>query len=424
MIIQAHPMGNAFVRELAEGLVERGLLGEFWTGLDYPQNDAWLRWMPSSWLKEARRRQIPAAVKPYVHLRPWRELARLMAPRLGRSDWIVHETGRFSVDRIFHDFDAALARRVAKVPKPQGIYLYEDGAEQAFAAARARGVATLYDLPIGYWRAARRILTEEAELSPEWAATLRGNSDSAAKLARKDRELALADTVFVASTFTRRTLSEYPGQIQDIVTVPYGAPTPLPGARPAGRRADEPLKVLFVGSLGQRKGLRYLLEAMAMLEGQAGFSLTLIGTVPAGRCDPLATALRQHRHVTSLPHAEIMAEMRRHHVLVLPSLFEGFGLVLTEAMANGLPVIATDHTAAPDIMQDGREGFLVPIRSAARIAESLVRLREDETARQAMGAAAIQRTAAMPWINYRRQMGDAIQARLGSPAVGRQEVSS
>lgn len=421
MIIQAHPMGNAFVRELAEALVERGLLGEFWTGLDYPKNDAWLRWMPQSWLKEARRRQIPAAVKPYVHLRPWRELARLMAPRLGRPGWIAHETGRFSVDRVFHDLDAALARRVVKAPDLRGIYLYEDGAEQAFTAARARGVATLYDLPIGYWRAARRILTEEAELSPEWAGTLRGNTDSAAKLARKDRELALADTVFAASSFTRRTLAEYPGKIREIVVVPYGAPTPLPEARPTERRADEPLKVLFVGSLGQRKGLRYLLDAMALLGGRAGFSLTLIGSMPAGRCDPLAAAVRQHRHVSSLPHAEIMAEMRRHHVLVLPSLFEGFGLVLTEAMANGLPVIATDHTAAPDIMQDGREGLLVPIRSAARIAESLMRLREDEAARQAMGATAIQRAAAMPWRNYRRAMADAIQARLGGTADERKE---
>ena len=60
-----------------------------------------------------------------------------------------------------------------------------------------------------------------------------------------------------------------------------------------------------------------------------------------------------------------------HDVFVFPSLFEGFGLVLLEAMAMGLPMITTAHTAGPDLLEDGKEGFIVPIRSAEAIAEKL-----------------------------------------------------
>src|SRR5690606_19612720 len=128
-------------------------------------------------------------------------------------------------------------------------------------------------------------------------------------------------------------------------------PSPVPQ-----RRSGEPLRVLFVGSLGQRKGLRYLLEAMDHLGG--GFELTLIGRPGAANCAPLTKALQTHRHIAALPHQDILAEMRRHHVLVFPSLFEGFGLVLLEAMACGLPVIATPHTAAPDLIESAKEGFI------------------------------------------------------------------
>lgn len=412
MIIQAHPMGNAFVHESAVALADAGLLREFWTGLDYPAEDRGWSWLPESWRREARRRQLPAAVKAYAHLRPWRELGRLMAPRLGCGAWTRHETGWCSVDRVMRDLDEAVARRLSAVAGVRGVLMYEDGAAASFAMARQRGLATFYDLPIGYWRAARSILREEATLSPEWAATLQGNSDSDAKLARKDAELALAEVVFIASSFTGRTLRDYPGKLGRVVLAPYGAPRPQPGVTPAVRQPDEPLRILFVGSLGQRKGLRYLLDAIDLLGDDRGYALTLIGTLPASPCPPLAAAVRRHRYIPSLPHGEIMEEMRRHHVLVLPSLFEGFGLVLTEAMANGLPVIATPHTAAPDILDEGVEGFVVPIRSAVDIARKLAHLHDDEATRQAMGAAALGRAAAMSWDGYRNRIVDAVQARL------------
>lgn len=410
MLLQAHPTGNSFVHNLAESLIEDDLLTEFWTCLDYPTNDRWLHPLPSSWLKEARRRRLPEKVKPFTHLQSSRELGRLLSTRLGLGQWTQRESSPLSVDGVYRSLDRRIAKRLGQLPHLKGVYLYEDGAQQAFTAARTSGIKTFYDLPIGYWRAARRILGEEAELSPEWAATMKGNQDSDRKLARKDQELELADTVFVASSFTRSTLAEAPRPPADVVLVPYGAPTVDQHIQPAIRASGAPLKVLFVGSLGQRKGLRYLLEAMDSLG--SGFELTLIGTVPDARCDPLTAGLNRHRHISSLPHAGILEEMRQHHVFVFPSLFEGFGLVLPEAMACGLPIIATPHTAAPDLITEGSEGFVVPIRSADAIAEKLTILAEDEDQRQAMGAAALKRARDITWATYRSDMAIQLRRRL------------
>lgn len=410
MLLQAHPTGNAFVHQLAIALIEHGLMDEFHTCLDYPDNERWFSLLPDAWTAEARRRRLPSQIKPYARLHPGRELGRLLGHKLGLGAWIGRERSPCSVDGVYRGLDRQVARRLARKPHLRGVYLYEDGADRSFSAAKARGVKTFYDLPIGYWRTARKILSEEAIHSPEWAGTLRGNFDSEEKLGRKDQELMQADTVFVASSFTRSTLQDAPTGPRDVVLVSYGAPPVQPGAAPAKRESDQPLRVLFVGSLGQRKGLRYLVEAMHALGG--GFELTLIGRPPAVECRPLARALQIHRHIPGLPHALILEEMRRHHVLVFPSLFEGFGLVLLEAMACGLPVIATPHTAAPDVITPGIEGQIVPIRSAEAIAVALTQLAENESLRQGMAEAALQRARVLTWTSYRREMAAALRSRI------------
>jgi glycosyltransferase involved in cell wall biosynthesis len=95
--------------------------------------------------------------------------------------------------------------------------------------------------------------------------------------------------------------------------------------------------------------------------------------------------------------------MARHDVLVLPSLHEGFGLVITEAMAQGLVVITTPHTAGLDLITDGIDGFLVPIRSPEAIEEKLVTLRDPDR-RRAMQEAARAKANTYTWENYRQRL--------------------
>ena len=420
-IIFSHPTGNANVRAAATALDEAGLLAEFWTCIAWSPGDWRERWLPRRLVTELHRRALPAALASKTQAAPWREAGRLLAGRLGWRGLIQHETGVFSIDAIFRDLDERVARRVSAGRAVAAVYAYEDGALRSFQAGQARGARCLYDLPIGYWRVGQRIYREEAEREPEWAGTLTGVRDSPRKLARKDAELELADAVFVASTFTQSTLAEAPGLTAPVHVVPYGAPPPVP--RSAFERPGGKLRVLFAGSLTQRKGISYLLAALAPLGSQV--ELTLLGA-KTGTCAPLEEALRRHRWIPSLPHGEVLREMARHDVLVFPSLFEGFGLVILEAMAQGLPVITTPHTAGPDIIEDGIDGFIVPIRDATAIAEKLELWVRDRTRLAAMSEAARATAARFSWASYRRRLVDAVSEVLegngASPEVNPSEV--
>ena len=396
MILLSHPTGSEFVREAVAAFEQAGLLAEFWTTINWDPDSKLNRFLPPSIRDLFVRRSFPKSVRHRTHTVPFRETVRLFAGQVGFSP--KHEKGIFSIDAVLRELDRKVGQRLAQVQNCDLIYAYEDGALESFRAAADRQIARLYDLPIGYWRVGQRIFAEERERQPEWADTLTGARDSAEKLARKDEELKLAQRVIVASTFTRETLREAPIATK-IDIIPYGAPPPISSEI---RESSGRLRVLFAGALGQRKGLSYLLDAIAMLKDST--ELTLLGRKTAANCRPLESAVRKHRWIPSLPHAGMLREMQNHDVLVFPSLFEGFGLVVLEAMAQGTPVIATPHTCGPDVITDGADGFIVPIRSSHAIAEKLTLLLRDRDRLAAMKQAARDKAASHQWQNYRQRL--------------------
>ena len=385
MILLSHSTGNENVRQALAAFDEAGLLGEFWTTLSWNPDSFVHRLFPRSIQELLNRRSYPKTLRSRTHSVPLREIGRLLG-------------GAFSMDAVSIALDKKVAARLRKIDNCKLVYAYEDAALQSFQAATERGFFRVYDLPIGYWRAAQRILAEEKEREPEWAPTLTGVNDSDEKLARKDTELQLAQRVVVASTFTQKTLAEAPLEAR-IDIIPYGAPAPI---SPEIRKAVGPLKVLFVGSLGQRKGLSYLLRSVEMLKSSV--ELTLIGRKTAPDCPPLDAATCKYRWIPSLHHTGVLREMHGHDLLVFPSLFEGFGLVILEAMAQGTPVITTDHTCGPDIIEDGTDGFIVPIRSAEAIAQRLELLSSDPARLMAMKFAARRKAELHPWRIYRQRL--------------------
>lgn len=385
MILLSHPTGNANVRQAALAFQEAGSLGEFWTCLSWDPDAVINRVLPQRLRGQLARRSFPASVRPFVRTAPAREMARLLV-------------GQPGIDTVLRGLDKKVAARLRHVENCDLVYAYEDGALETFRAAHDLGIRPVYDLPIGYWRIAQQIYEEEREREPEWAATLTGIRDSPEKLARKEEEAKLADRIVVASSFTRQTLAAA-GFHAKVEVIPYGAPPVTQNEIVAGAGN---LRVLFVGALGQRKGLSYLLHAMDLLG--SGFELTLLGRKTISHCRVLEAAVARHRWIPSLPHHEVLRLMQQHDVLVLPSLFEGFGLVILEAMAQGLPVITTPHTAGPDLITEGVDGFIVPIRSAEAIAEKLEQLMRNRERLPEMKLAARRRAQRQRWEDYRARL--------------------
>ncbi len=383
-ILLSHPTANQNVRQTALAFAEANLLEEFWTCVNWREGavlDRALSILPKL-RNDLRRRSFARELQPFIKTFPWREWGRLVFRA-------------FSIDDVYESLDRHMAHRLNARGELKAVYAYDAGALETFRAAKRRGLKCIYEHPIVNWRKVRELQREEAELHPEWAPTLLTLRDSEAKLARKDEELSLADVIVTACSFARESLPPVNAKVR---TIPYGAPAV---SEQTSRATNEKLRVLFVGALTQAKGLSYLFDAVTRLKEHV--DLTLIGhrvseTVPA------QSLLDRHRWIRSMSHDQLLAEMSAHDVLLLPSLHEGFGLVILEAMARGTPVITTPHTGGADVIDNGVDGFLVPIRSADAIVEKLEWLMQDRQRHLAMGEAARQKAHAFSWQIYRERI--------------------
>jgi starch synthase len=405
LMLVAHPTGNANSRSAALALDEAGLLAEFWTCVNWRDDSSVTRVLPERIRRQLRRRSFSEIPASKIHSAPLRELGRNLADAVGWGWPTRHESGPCSIDAVYHSFDRRIARRLHEAQGLRGVYVPEDGGLASLQAAREVGIAGIYELPIGYWRAAQEIYREERERKPEWATTLTGVLDSHEKLARKDEELRLARRIIVPSTFVRRTLELAPSLGGPVDLAPYGGPPAI--EQLPDRTSNGPLRILFVGQLSQRKGLSDLFEAVAPL-GTA-VVLTMIGRKTSQECRPLDAALSHHRWISSLPHDELLEEMGRHDVLVLPSLFEGFALVILEAMSRGLTVIATPNTGASDIITDGDNGFIVPIRDPAAIQERIERVLDDRERLESMQQEALSTARRHTWAQHRSRICEVVR---------------
>ncbi|MBX7209090.1 MAG: glycosyltransferase family 4 protein [Verrucomicrobiaceae bacterium] len=393
----SHVTGNPNSRQAALCMAERGWLAEFHTTLAW-RSGSRARVLPAAWREVLEKRAFPPAVTPALRGHPWREVLRLML----RDVFPRMQTGPLArwrgIEHVALGFDRAVGRAVMRSRNVTAVYGYMDSSVETFQAARRRGMRTIYELPSPYWRTALGIMQEEASLQPAWAATLPHMSADTPKMRRRDEELRLADAVVVPSAFVKDSLRHAPGLRAEIHVVPYGGPEPAAG--PSRERPAGPLRVLFAGTLTQAKGLSYLDEAARSL-GPA-ITLTLAGAQHEdGGCAALRDFLARHRHVGQLSHAQLLAEMDHHDVLVLPTLLEGMPLVALEAFSRGLPVIATHHAGLGGVLEDGREGFLVPIRDAAALSNRLTRLMHEADLLRKMRGAAEELGRRQSWACYR-----------------------
>ena len=230
-------------------------------------------------------------------------------------------------------------------------------------------------------------------------------------IAKQEAEYDEADVVLVPSTYSRQSFVQAGVDPDKVVTVPYGVR--LENFFPAQKR-DDVFRVLCVATLSVRKGIRYLLEATSRLALPNSEVVLRGATLPVSR-QLLARYEGQFRlHPPASRHTHELRDLySQASVLVLPSIEDGFGLVMSEAMACGVPVIATTNTGAPDLITDGTDGFVVPIRSATAIGERIEYLYSHPEERAAMGRAALEKVRSLKgWQHYADQVLDTYRERL------------
>jgi len=409
MIVLSHPTANQFVRYASSGFIQAQILQSFYTSIASFENDFLYRLGGINQFAELRKRVFDSSLKPYTNTNPYDELMRQISMKFGFQHLIKHEHGKFSVDAIYSKHDNWVSKSLIKQQGAKAIYAYEDAALKSFTIAKQNGLINFYDLSIGYWRSGINILEIEKERKPLYANTLTGLLNSAQKLAKKEEELALANHIIVASSFTKDTLNLYQNPLNNVTVIPYGFPKVIDKIL-IKEKADKPLKLLFVGGLTQRKGIAEVFEA-ANYFGKH-IELTLIGRKTSNECKELDNNLKKHSWIPSLPHHEILEQMQQHDLLLFPSLFEGFGLVISEAMSQGMPVITTNHTAGKDFIENGKNGWLVEpgnFNSIVQIIENIIDKPEQlEQIKLNAKATAKER----PWSKYALEIAEFTKIKL------------
>ncbi|HEX6995972.1 MAG TPA: glycosyltransferase family 4 protein [Gammaproteobacteria bacterium] len=264
-----------------------------------------------------------------------------------------------------------------------------------------------------------------------------GLDESAAARLRRDERRAwqAARGVIVTSRWTARRVAADRFPSERIRIVEPGTDRPAPGG---GGRGDEhgrlsaaphasmpdPPRLLCVATLTPRKGHAVLLDALARLT-DLPWRLDCVGSTAR---DP-ATAAALRARIASLGlaarvvlHGEVSrgvldALHRAAHAFVLPSFLEGYGIAHADALAYGLPIVATEAGAVPDTVGDA--GLLVPPGDVDALADALARVLGDAALHAALSARALERARALPtWADAAARFAAAVEALAGTGGSG------
>lgn len=291
-------------------------------------------------------------------------------------------------------FPALVARRALAAKRAGRGYdilnVHEPSAAPAALLRRAGLLPPLVVTSHGLEQRAWALAVEEAKLGRQGPSRRARWFHPPTVLTQARTALALADRVFVLNSDDAMALRERGRDASAILRIFPGA-SDVYAAAASARDYGECRSVLFAGTWRKNKGIEDLVPAMQLLwRDRPNLTLTIFGAgVPdAAVLHAFGAAASRVRLVSAATDEEAARIYASAGLFVLPSLFEGTPLVLMEAMASGLPIVTTRTCGMKDVIDDGRNGLLVPMRDPAAVAGALGRLAADAGLRAALGRAA------------------------------------
>jgi glycosyltransferase involved in cell wall biosynthesis len=294
-------------------------------------------------------------------------------PRLDREwAWWAHET---------------LDRYVASQLKEPDILIALSGSG-LYAGRKIQQLGGIHicDRGSSHIRVQERLLTEEYErYGTRW------HGIDPRSIAKEEAEYEQAHWISIPSQFCYESFLEQGVSAAKLLKIPYGSR--LERFYPEGSPSmnQEEFRILFVGAAGPRKGFIDLLASFKCLN-HSRKQLLLIGSLaPEAEAMLAQVDQSQIRVLGPVPNDQLRRHYSQASVFVLPSIEEGLAMVVGEAMACGCPVIASSNTGASELITNGVEGFIVPIRSPELIADRLQLLADQPELREQMAQAALER---------------------------------
>jgi starch synthase len=392
MLLFGHPSGNPNSHNAALAHFEAGWLEAFC-----------VPWMPSAHTARFLEGIAPLSRLARRHFAPLDKAPKLQG-RFGAFCRLGMRAVGVSGEALAYDANDWLMKTMARVSGRKSVtavHSYEDCSLWQFEEAKRLGKACIYEMPIGYYPAWQETQAQLTRKFADWLPEGGLPSRRYVRPEQKKAEMELADLVLAPSSFVEKTVRAYHPE-KRVVRAPYGVDTNFwtPGPRASG-----PLTFIYAGQISLRKGIPDLLIAWKRA-GLRDAQLLLAGSWHLS--EQKKRDLPENVIWRSVLSPEALREAyRAADVFVFPSYFEGFGLVLLEAMACGLPAIATDATAGPDVLP--REaGHIIAAGDNDTLVEALRWCAVNRDQLTAKGAAARAQAERCTWENYRRHVREAV----------------
>ena len=418
---------NPHIQNVALALHEGGALAAYRSGLVDNYRHGCSRtvrkWMGAAAPRTARRlerRRIVTVPDNLIHSdRMWDGLLTLahaldLDPRLQDALW----------ESVEKRFDERCAAALALTPC-DGFIGVEHGCLESARAARDLGKRVVVAFLSPHHETFRECVFDEYAKYPQLMTPYveRLLRLMPRRTARKDEEARLADMIHTASRFTSQSIVKHAGvDERRIMCVPYGGPPPIARADLPESSAG-PVRFLYSGPVSVRKGVHYLFQAWHSIGAGPHATLDVFGSMqlPLEALGEATRGAMFHGHAAP---SDLHGAYRAASVLVFPTLCDGFGLVVQEALAHGVPVITTTNAGAADLIQDGRNGFVVAPANVEALAEKMQWCITHPGEISRMRHAALETAQAWTWDRFRQTLRHDLRTAFGPGAAGTLPLSA
>ena len=366
----------------ARALSRSGALAGLVTDLKTPRSLRLRRWLgniPSTSIKRWLASKIEGVPEEKVITMGWAVVPIRAIPAVAAKFGKRYD-GYVASDRLF-------ARTVAKLKLPEhdAVFAYSYAAKEVLESARRRGIFTILD-QIDPGPVEEDLVAREMARWPGYVRTRQRVPEQYWNRLRA--EWKLADLILVNSRWSKEALLTQGVEPDKIEVLPLAyevnPPIPPPAFRPS---APGPLIVLWLGQVCIRKGIQYLVEAARILRGM-NVRFIVAGPIEIAR-NAINAAPDNIEWAGPVVRDDVSRLYQRASLFVLPTISDGFAITQLEAMAHGVPVIATTHCG--EVVMDGLTGYLTPACNGQALAAAIQRFIDDRDLSGKMREACLQR---------------------------------
>ncbi|RZK49207.1 MAG: glycosyltransferase [Pedobacter sp.] len=407
-VIVSNPSVSPHVKENIKAYYDSGKLRAFFTSLICHLDSFITQTLfKIKFLRiEIIKREFSAIPLAIIKTRPFPEIIRTIAsrklnPLFTDKVWEWSELG----------FDQWVSKKLKKF-RPDIIHTYEHAALATLKAASQLAIFKVYEQSSPHHKSFSKTIHIQYKIYPELktpSTAILLNDLAKKRNQRRDQELILADLILCNSKFTQKTLIDAGINEAKIAILPLGFPLPI--KKITDYQLNKPIKFLYCGNQSILKGVHLLLKAWKELSPHVRQAeLYFIGSTN----EDLHRDTSHLKNIFSMgrmTHDELMKKYKDFDVFILPTLGDGFGMVVTEAMSQGVPVITTTNSCGPDIIEHGKEGWIIEPNSIPAIKNQIQWIINNREQLNVFKQAALEKSKQWQWSDYRKALNQLIETK-------------